>query len=187
MHPAALKSRRESLRAKGFTLIEILVVMFIVSIMTGIAVANMPTFVQSGELDTEARRLMTLLRMVREEAVLQVEEYGLRVSPQRYEFLVYDDRRQAWSVVTESPFQARGVPDDMELALAVEETSLSLSNPDDEEASQDAEVPPVLLLSSGEATPFELTLAMDSGDEARTLGTDGYGSLQWRNTRDGRR
>ncbi|MDZ7686483.1 MAG: type II secretion system minor pseudopilin GspH [Gammaproteobacteria bacterium] len=100
------RARRGS---KGFTLIEILVVMFIVSIMTGIAVANMPTFVQTGEFDTEARRLMTLIRMVREEAVLQAEEYGLRVSPHGYEFMVYDNRQQSWSVVAQRPFQARGV------------------------------------------------------------------------------
>ncbi|MDZ7686482.1 MAG: type II secretion system minor pseudopilin GspI [Gammaproteobacteria bacterium] len=72
----------------------------------------------------------------------------------------------------------------MELALFVEETSLSLSNEDDDEQSRDDKAPAVLLLSSGETTPFELTLAMDRGERQRTLGTDGYGAVEWLETKD---
>jgi len=42
---------------KGFTLIEILVVLFIVSLLTGLVVANLPAFVSQADFEEEAERL----------------------------------------------------------------------------------------------------------------------------------
>jgi hypothetical protein len=41
----------------------------------------------------------------------------------------------------------------------------------------------VLLLSSGEMTPFELTIARGR-EQFRTLVSDGYGELQWQDELD---
>ncbi len=162
-------------RPIGFTLIEILVVMFIVSVMTGIAVVNMPAFVSSGEFETESRRLMTLLRMVQEEAIMQGEEYGIRVEPTTYEFLVYDEAARAWTPITARPFNARVLPEGMELLLEVEEDAAGLSLDEEEESG-----PEVMIFSSGEVTPFELILAQPDANLARQLGTDGYRAIEWR-------
>ena len=48
---------------RGFTLIEILVVLFIVSVMTGIVVSSIPTLVVTDTFDTEMRRLKALMTL----------------------------------------------------------------------------------------------------------------------------
>lgn len=167
---------------RGFTLIEILVVMVIVSIMTGLAVTSMPALVQSGEFDTESRRLITLLRMAREEAVLQGEEYGLRVADDGYEFMVYDEAAQGWVSMARRPFNARLLPEGMELLLEVEDNVPMLGNEEDE----DATIPRIMLFSSGETTPFDLILAMPDEERVRQLGTDGYRRIEWQDEDEAR-
>lgn len=170
-------------RVPGFTLIEILVVLFIVSIMTGIVVANLPQFARTGDYDLEARRLKVLIEMARDDALLQADEYGFRPEPDGYRFFVYNDLEQAWSEIDTRPFQPRQLEDGMELLLEVEDSPIAIGGEEDEEAVS-AEAPPVLLLSSGETTPFRLTLAMDDEGWSRTLVADGYGELTWADERD---
>jgi type II secretion system protein H len=77
---------------RGFTLIEILVVVLIVSIMSGIAVTQLPGFVQTGDFDLESRRLKTLLDMAREEALVQATEFGFKPDEEGYAFYKYQEK-----------------------------------------------------------------------------------------------
>ena len=56
----------------GFTLIEILVVLFIVSLLTGLVVANLPGFVTTADFEEETQRLKFALEQGLEKA--QIEE-----------------------------------------------------------------------------------------------------------------
>jgi type II secretion system protein H len=87
-------SARNALRsgAEGFTLLEILIVLFIVAVMSGVVVANLPSFARAGDFDTEARRLKTLLDLARLEAQVQTAEFGFKPSHDSYEFLVNGNR-----------------------------------------------------------------------------------------------
>jgi general secretion pathway protein H len=156
----------------GFTLIEILVVLFIISIMSGIAVANLPGFTQTREFDTEVRRLKTLLDMAREESIVQATEFGFAQTKEGYGFYTYDERSQSWKEYVESPFQPRKLPESIELELKVEKQKLTL-------ATQKKETTPsLLLLSSGEVTPFTLTI-LQGDDLERSMRSDGYGDIEW--------
>ena len=159
----------------GFTLIEILVVLFIVSIMSGIVVANLPRMTRTGDLDTEARRLDALLSMARQDAILEASEYGFMPDRNEYQFYVYDDMAQQWKLLTESPFETRHLPSELALTATVEKSPLKLAGKDK------SKTPPILLLSSGETTPFNLTLSMPSADRSKTLVANGYGKLEWQN------
>lgn len=161
-------------RRAGFTLIEILVVLFIVSIMAGIIVAHLPRMTSTGELDTSARRLVQLLGMAKQEALLEADEYGFKPEHNGYRFYVYDDAAQKWTPLTERPFQERRLPEGLELTATIEDNRLTLAD------DKDKSVPPILLLSSGETTPFDLTLSMPSRGASRTLVADGYGAFEWR-------
>lgn len=154
--------------------------MFIVAIMTGITVANMPSFARTGEFDTEARRLVALLRMAREQALLEAREFGVEISAAGYEFVAFDPATGTWASVTARPLQARTLPEGLTLALEVEDSAISLGDPADDESGEQ-KVPPVLLLSSGETTPFELTIAMPAEQLSRTLVADGYSDIGWAN------
>ena len=157
--------------SRGFTLIEILVVLFIISIMTGIAVVNMPSFLQTGDFDTETDRLKVVLEMLREEALVQANEYGFRPERNRYQFYMYNDLQQSWEQLQEKPFKEHGLPPDFQIEVHVEGHELQFG---------EDEAPPILILSSGEITPFELQFESRlEADQQRTLESDGYGALAW--------
>jgi len=162
----------------GFTLIEILVVLFIISIMTGIAVVNLPSFTQTGDFDAEANRVKVLVEMLRDEAVVTANEYGFRPERDSYRFYVYNDVQQLWEQLEERPFQERSVDDSVRLSLSVEGDKLTLG---------EDEAPPVLILSSGEITPFELEIESTlDRDLIRILESDGYGAISWQSDEDER-
>ena len=151
----------------GFTLIEILVVMLIMSVMAGMIVISFPSFTQNADLEKEARRLQLLFGMARTEAVLDSMEFGFKASKGGYQFLQYDDATQKWQKMSK-PFHERELVDDFRLTLKIEESEFSLPGKN---------VPPVLILSSGEMTPFKLELEFKPGRETRTLRSTGFGEL----------
>ena len=166
-------------RRGGFTLVEVLVVVFIVSIMTGIAVVNLPSFVVSDDFDTEARRLHVVMEMMRDEALDQVSEYGFRSERSGYSFFRYDELEQTWVELSTRPFEPRTLPESIVMSLSVEGTPLTLGLQD-----ETSPTPPVLILSSGEITPFELTIREPRGTLQQVLLSDGYGALEWQHEQD---
>lgn len=164
-------------RGRGFTLIEVLVVLFIVSIMSGIVVANMPSFTQTGDFDTEAQRIKVLLEMAREEAVVQGREYGFKPEEEGYQFYTYNELDQQWEPVEIRPFHPHKLSEDIKVNLSVEGKDYQMAGTGDDG-------PPLLILSSGEITPFELTIRSGK-DSSRTLVSDGFSELDWQDGKDG--
>jgi len=166
-----------SKQRQGFTLLEILVVLFIVSVMTGIAVINLPGFAKTDSFDYESQRLKAVISMLREEAIMQSNDYGLQIKrldageSYGYEFYVYDAAYQDWQELTELPFSARSLPVEISLSLKVEGDDVQL---------QGEQAPSVLILSSGEVTPFTLLIAhRDNAVLNKTLESDGYSDVDW--------
>lgn len=158
---------RNSMR--GFTLIEILVVLLLITILAGLTVSRLPAFAMEADFDRETRRLELLLNMARSDARLDSVEYGFRTTNEGYEFLLFDDASQKW-VVAQAPFRARQMPDEITLRLRVDDENINL--PGDG-------LPPLLILSSGETTPFRLAIESRTQKLSQTLTSDGYGPLTW--------
>ena len=157
---------------RGFTLVEILVVLLIVSIMSGVVLVNLPGFAQNADFDAESRRLKVLLDLAREEAIVQASEFGFKPTTSGYAFFIYDEGAQKWFEYGQSPLQPRTLPDGIDLDLSIEGERLSLS------IRGESSVPPLLLLSSGEMTPFTLTIIQEPTIE-RSMRSDGYGDIEW--------
>jgi general secretion pathway protein H len=82
----------------GFTLVEILVVMVIIGITLGMASLNaIPSPRQ--DLENEAKRLTLLLQLARDEAIVRNREVAFEATPERYRFLVREDK--GWTPVTQ--------------------------------------------------------------------------------------
>lgn len=155
-------------RTRGFTLLEIMVVIVIVAVIVSLAVISLGD--NAGRrLDEEARRVRTLLRLAADEAVLQGHEIGVVITADGYEFQIYDDRTRQWARMPASRlFRPRKMPDGVRLELFLDDQALVLPVGDDEQPDGDDDdsgepllpQPQLLLLSSGEITPFELELAM---------------------------
>ena len=75
---------------RGFTLLELLVVMVIAGVMLGVVSFNaMPSSRQV--LETDARRIALLLQLARDEAIVRNSPVAFEADAQRYRFLVRTD------------------------------------------------------------------------------------------------
>src|ERR1700733_14447947 len=85
-----------AMRSKGFTLVEILVVILIIVVIVSLTVLTVTSTGKDGQLDEESRRIEGLVGLLHERALLEGRDFGLRIEPAAYEFVVYDNRRDRW-------------------------------------------------------------------------------------------
>lgn len=144
--------------ARGFTLIEILVVVLIIGIMAVGITLSLGGRDDDRQLDTERDRVLNLIGHLREQATLQNREFGMRCFMGGYEFLVLDRRRGVWEALEDDPLtRRRTLPTGLGMALMVEGRRVILPKADVEEPQ-----PQVLLFSSGEVSSFELILQREA-------------------------
>lgn len=139
--------------ARGFTLVELLVVIVIIGSLIGLAVLSTGIAGPARELRNEAERLAGLIGVLAEEAVLDNREYGLLLAAEGYRVLRYDPLSARWQELDDEPYY---LPAWAELSVELEGEALRLPQP--AAASRSAPVPQLLLLSSGELSPFRLYL-----------------------------
>jgi len=83
---------RAGMPTRGFTLVEIMVVMVIIGITLGLASLNaIPSPRQ--DLQAEAQRLTLLLQLARDEAIVRNRPVTFEATPERYHFLVRNETR----------------------------------------------------------------------------------------------
>ena len=177
--PVRLPEKRA--RTAGFTLIEVMVVVLIIGITVSFAVL---TIGGGGEdpAETEARRLAAHLDVVREEAILQGRSFGLHFEPDGYQFFILGG--EEWLPVDgDQLLRQRSLPDSLRLELVTEGEQVDFfpsRDEDEDEDEKDAEnedLPQVFFLSSGEVSPFSLSVRPFEGSPYR-IDVDEVGALE---------
>lgn len=135
---------------KGFTLIELLVVVVLLGIVTSFAVLSMGSSGVEREMQEEAKRLHALIKLVREEAIIQAKEIAMEINKQEYSFLEYKAKK--WIPLTNKIFHTRSIKDTLEFRVETETEEIFF-------ADKESESLRLYFLSSGEQTPFQMRIS----------------------------
>lgn len=188
---------------RGFTLIEIMLVMVIIGCAAGIVVLSLPGGPNpklGSDLSEESQQLAATIQVMSEQATQQGRTIGLHISEHGYQFMIRQENastneenvtqttskaldtlldwdHQSWQPYQSEKLRTAGEFDEqISLALTLdglqlqdEENRLGRSEPQwfDTENQLTAKTPQILLLPSGEITPFSLTLQEQGGDSTQ--------------------
>ncbi len=159
---------RPSMSPRGFTLIEILVVVVIAAVVSSVVLLSMGVLRDDRNLQQEIYRMASLIDLAADEATLQGRDFGLEIQLGGYRFVEFDPYTERWAeIIGDDILRPRSLPEGFEFELYVEGKRIQLSHQmaeiqadedDDNRAKLTAYAPHSLLLSSGDLTPFELVL-----------------------------
>ena len=126
---------------RGFTLLELLIVLFIIGITLSFAVVNVTTSEQE-EVEDEANRLMALIRIARENAILDAEDLAVAFTDEGYRFEKYDGAE--WQPLDDSTLRFRPFPQNLKVEYKLQGKPVQLlvripSLPEDEPVESDEE------------------------------------------------
>jgi general secretion pathway protein H len=167
------------MRSKGFTLVEILVVLVIMAVVISLAILAVNTSGRDSQLDEETRRIEGLVGLLHERALLEGRDFGLRIEPTSYEFVVYDPRRQRWLMLDqEREYRHRELPKGISFQLQLDSQTVVIKAIDRTLTSEQGPPgPQVAIAASGEGTPFRLTLQRDATRAKATVDGDSLGKV----------
>lgn len=165
-------------RSAGFTLLELLVVVTIIGVFVGAAILSTGISGDDRDIEREAFRLTSLLDLVREEALMQNRDYGVLFAESGYGFYLYDSLQLAWiEPGADELLSSYGLDAELGLALRIEDRAVKLA-PDIDTEGVATPAPQVMILSTGEVTPFEATLYRDFDGLSRIVRARFDGSLE---------
>jgi general secretion pathway protein H len=172
------------MRSRGFTLVEILVVVVIMAVVISLAVLSIGVTGRDSQLDEESKRIEGLVGLLHERALLEGRDFGLRIEPTAYEFVVYDPTRDRWlTIIGEPEFRRRDLPKGVAFQLQLDSQAVVLK-PVDRTFASDAPPPPpqVAIAASGEGTPFRLTLLREATQAKASVDGDAFGKMSHENS-----
>ncbi len=169
-------------KAVGFTLIEVMVVIFIMGIAASAVVLNFSSESPEQALKKQTQRTAVIFNMASDFAVLNQRQLGLRVDQESnsYYFMALNEEQEWVKLDQDKIFEEHTLPESFSLSLSLtdlpweNDNNLFSSDGLDEELSLDndrveigqeeekkLDPPQIFIFSSGEITPFSLALSYE--------------------------
>ncbi|MEE1675165.1 type II secretion system minor pseudopilin GspH [Agarivorans aestuarii] len=178
-------------RQQGFTLLEVILVLLLMSMGIYSVVMSVSGSSEQKIVEQQAKRLAALIQYAQEQALLTGYDYGIYSDAEKYQFVRME--KQRWVKLNDRIFKEKVFEEPYFLELSLENEELeeqgygsgSLGFEGDglfekdfitEEVEQTI-VPQVLLLSSGEVTPFKLVFAYEDSLNRWQVSSDDLGQL----------
>jgi general secretion pathway protein H len=155
------------------------VVVLIMAVVISFAVLSIGVTGRDSQLDEESRRIEGLLSLLHDRALLEGRDFGMRIEPTAYEFVMYETRRDRWLLLDqERSFRHRELPKGVSFQLELDSQQVVLK-PIDRTVSDDTPppAPQVAIAASGEGTPFRLTLLRDTTQSKASVSGDSLGKI----------
>ncbi len=148
---------------KGFTLLELIVVIAIMATVTGVVIPRINFGGDKKQIRTEATRLAELFRRASDESIFKNAELGIIFTDTDYQFVKLEggNREGKWVQFEDGIFRKREWPEDFEVELQVAGVPVVLQSPEDLVFDEKTR-PQVMMLSNGEIMP-DFKIIIDKG------------------------
>lgn len=175
-------------KTRGFTLIEILVVIVIVATIVSIALLSINVAGRDDELERERRRLASIIQAAQDDALMQGREFGIEIMASSYRFVEFDPLTRQWAeIVGDDLYRLRALPDGLEFELFIDDKRIELAldpkqlDDPDKPLADGVEpfAPHLFVFSSGEGTVFALDLWRPETDYRLRLRGDILGQIEY--------
>ena len=128
--------------SRGFTLIEILVVLLILGITLGFALLSFGDFGEKRRIITAAELFANYAKMIQQQAILETNTFGIRFTNNDYEVVRFNSLHQWQPLPSKGLFHRRRIPEYLVIQL--------------KHSSQTTKTPGIIIDASGNAIPFQL-------------------------------
>lgn len=163
--------------ALGFTLLEMMLVIFLIGIAASMVVATMPDNSRY-DIRRESQRLAQSLQWMADRAIAGGNDYGLAVSPQHWQLMIQKldaEPPSGWQQLEQKKVaHQQTLPAGFQLALTLDGMA------DRFEGGQELpSTPQIMLLPGGEVTPFQLTFLDAESHPQAQIRVDLDGEIRW--------
>ena len=157
---------------RGFTLLEVMVVVVIIAILTALGVLSIGALGGDRSRDAEVERFEDVVATAMQEAELEGRDFGVRIQQSSYEVYVYSPRRQRWETVRDDRLYAvHSLPAGLEFGLTLEGRPVQLDAEPPAASEQldaaaelatgtdrrrEAAHPQLIFYAGGEVAPYQL-------------------------------
>lgn len=161
----------------GFTLIEVLIVIFIISIATSVALLSIGHN-ENKKLETFANELTQVVSLAEEQALLQPTLLGIAFNENSFEFLRYkqdkDEDKNEWVPLDDSILGRHKIPSGVAVEVKVQNDLKKLT-------PQDKVLPQIIFSTNGDITPFTIQVGKKGKKPRHVIIGDADGHLTRKN------
>ncbi|MXW53658.1 MAG: type II secretion system protein GspH [Gammaproteobacteria bacterium] len=161
-------------RERGFTLLELLVVLSIIGILATIVVVSFVGSDHHSIVRNEADRMIRTLELARKESMLRNELWGVLLEDDTYEFVYYDFDQSQWLPLDRKPYIESPLEKNLELVFNTPE---EVAN---ETSGEEGEVPGIVIEPTGEITPFQIDIRHIDSLVTSSFETDGLSKVTYK-------
>ncbi|MBX3709950.1 MAG: type II secretion system minor pseudopilin GspH [Gammaproteobacteria bacterium] len=141
----------------GYTLIEILIVIFIISIVTSVALLSI-SHNENKRLESFTREFVQIMTLAEEQAMLQPTVLGLKLDKYSYQFASYHsplgEQKNPWVPLQDKILGNHKIPSNIQLDMKM--TGKQVSDSSD---SAQTNLPQIIISTNGDITPFTIYVA----------------------------
>lgn len=172
-------SHTKQKQVRGFTLVEILIVLFIISIVTSIAMLSI-SYNHNKKIETFANELTQLLTLAEEQAMLQPSILGVSFSQHTFQFAsfkIMNEKKKTWVLLDDSILGKHNIPNDIELKIKASDVSLDKNKDKEEDEDIEQFNPQIIISTNGDVTPFAIYIGKEGEKPLYVIIGDTDGSI----------
>ena len=175
-----MRQRPDRRQAAGFTLLEILVVIFIIGVLATFVSLKIGSRTLDDRLQTESERFEQLVKLAQEESQVKGVPIGLRFTNSGYQFLALNDKG-LWVDYGQGALRARPLSPPFYAELQVEGRMVAPAQDENQGSSIDNQKqkvqPQIMLLPGGECTAFAVDVKAQNYPSYFHIESDALGRM----------